>query len=195
MSVHIDVADILRKAGIATGATMSSNEPVAARPLRQAVATGSTRATAGKHGDRHGTAKAHPTETGEHHALRRELAALAGRMNIAAERLERVDDEWLALLARMPADSLPAYLLALDDMATRQAGEIPADDTAAICCAGCGPVYAHPSIAAVLPIVNGWPRVLGCPWCAIRKAGGRLPRPDIASADCASFIPKPGVEP
>jgi len=36
-------------------------------------------------------------------------------------------------------------------------------------------------IAAALPVVTGWPRALGCPWCAIRKADGAIPRPNAAT--------------
>jgi hypothetical protein len=47
-------------------------------------------------------------------------------------------------------------------------------------CQQCGPVWIHPDIVAALPMVNGWPRALGCPWCFVRKAGGPIPRPEHA---------------
>lgn len=195
MSVHIDVADVLRKARSATGTTESHHKPVTTQPLHQAAATGVTGATTDALGAEHGIPKPHATAARERAALRCGLAALADHLNIATDRLERIDDEWLALLVRMPTDSLPTFLLALHDMATRHAGEVPADDTAVICCAGCGPVYAHPTTAAVLPVVDGWPRALGCPWCAIRKTGGQVPRPNIDCTGCARFISTPRAAP
>jgi len=59
------------------------------------------------------------------------------------------------------ADVLRALLSMLLDDADRKAGRVPQGDTAAILCRHCGPVYVAPSIAAVLPVVNGWPRALG----------------------------------
>lgn len=79
--------------------------------------------------------------------------------------------------------------LALDDTATRWAGKVPLDETAPIYCTQCGPVWTHPAVAAVLPVVDGWPRALGCPWCFIRKAGGYVPRPLVTCDTCASFQP------
>lgn len=66
---------------------------------------------------------------------------------------------------------------------------MPFDDTAPIYCERCGPVWVHPDVAAVLPVVDGWPRALGCPWCFIRKAGGYVPRPPVTCETCASFQP------
>ncbi|MBB6246183.1 hypothetical protein [Rhodanobacter sp. A1T4] len=66
------------------------------------------------------------------------------------------------------------------DTDDRHAGRVPAGDTAAMHCELCGPVWIHPSIAEVLPVVDHWPRALGCPWCFVRKAGGYIPRPSVA---------------
>jgi hypothetical protein len=111
-------------------------------------------------------------------STRDHLLKLADRLGIDSAPVRRIADADLALWATVPNDSLRTYLLALDDTATRQAGKVPLADTAAIHCRRCGPVYVHPGIAAVLPVVAGWPRALGCPWCAIRKAGGTIPRPE-----------------
>lgn len=119
------------------------------------------------------------------------LLALADRLGVDRAAVVRIPSAELPLWAGVPAELLPAYLLAADDTTTRQAGKVPLDDTAAIHCAHCGPVYAHADIAAVLPVVNGWPRALGCPWCAIRKAGGYVPRPHVTCEGCASFRPDP----
>lgn len=67
-----------------------------------------------------------------------------------------------------------ALLLVAGDNAARQAGKVLLDDTAAIHCQHCGPVYVHPSIAVVLPVVDGWPCALGCPWCVVHKTGGYM---------------------
>lgn len=73
------------------------------------------------------------------------------------------------------------------DADDRRAGRVPAGDTARMLCNGCGPVWIHPDIAAVLPVVDGWPRALGCPWCFVRKAGGYIPRPSVTCEGCGHF--------
>jgi hypothetical protein len=75
------------------------------------------------------------------------------------------------------------------DTDDRHAGRVPAGDTARMLCKGCGPVWIHPTIAEVLPVVDGWPRALGCPWCFVRKAGGYIPRPPVACESCRHFTP------
>lgn len=78
----------------------------------------------------------------------------------------------------MDTAAMRAMLSMLADDADRRALRRPKDDTAAILCRKCGPVWIHPSIAAVLPVVDGWPRALGCPWCFIHpKEGMAIPRP------------------
>ena len=122
-------------------------------------------------------------------AIRARLLKLADRLGIDGTHVHRIPSADLTLWTAIPDGSLRAFLLALDDTATLQAGKVPAGETAAIHCARCGPVYVHPSIAAVLPVVDGWPRALGCPWCAIRKAGGYIPRPRVTCETCASYRP------
>lgn len=119
------------------------------------------------------------------------LRALAERFGIDPAHVERVRAAVLALWVAIPVEALPAYLRDLDDNATRQAGRVPAGDTAPILCARCGPVWAHPSIAAALPKVAGWPRALGCPWCHVRNAGGYLPRPPVQCEGCGHFTADP----
>lgn len=105
-----------------------------------------------------------------------------------------------ALVDRIPVSDLPAcaelsdkaaraLLSMLSDDADRGAGRVPTGHTAAILCRSCGPVFLHPSIAAVLPVVDGWPRALGCPWCLIRVRGIAIPRPHVTCADCLHRIP------
>jgi len=115
------------------------------------------------------------------------LRTLAERFGIDPAHVERIQLDELALWGVVVAESLPAYLQALEDNATRHAGLVPADDTAPILCAHCGPVWAHPSIAAVLPVVESWPRAAGCPWCFVRKTSGYLPRPPVKCEACISF--------
>lgn len=105
------------------------------------------------------------------------LLALADRLDIDRSTVARIPSADLLRWASVPAGALLAYLRGLDAAATRQAGKVPVGDTAAIHCTHCGPVYVHPGIAAVLPVVAGWPLTLGCPWCHVRKAGGIIPRP------------------
>lgn len=125
------------------------------------------------------------------HAIdtRTDLLALADRLAVDRDHVHRLDNDGLALLAAIGEGGMRAFLLAADDAATRQAGKVPLDDTAAIYCTHCGPVFVHPAIAKVLPVVAGWPRAAGCPWCAIRKAGGYVPRPRVACETCTSFKP------
>lgn len=71
-----------------------------------------------------------------------------------------------------------AYLQCLADTAARKMGKVADGDTAGIICRRCGKVFVHPSVAAVLPVVGGWPRALGCPWCFVHLPKGvSLPRP------------------
>ncbi|MEW9624689.1 hypothetical protein [Rhodanobacter geophilus] len=135
------------------------------------------------------TVEAAPTDPAVRVDTRAALLALADRLGVDRAAVARIPSADLPLWAAVPGDHLPDYLRALGDAATRQAGKVPVDDTAPIYCAHCGPVFVHPSIAAVLPMVAGWPRALGCPWCAIRKAGGYVPRPCITCETCTTFQP------
>lgn len=115
------------------------------------------------------------------------LLALADRLAVDRDHVHRLDDDGLILLAAIGEGGMRAFLLAAEDAATREAGKAPVGDTAAIYCTHCGPVYAHPDIADVLPVVDGWPRAAGCPWCVIRKAGGYVPRPHVTCATCTHW--------
>lgn len=117
------------------------------------------------------------------------LLALADRLAVDRDHVHRLDDDGLTLLAAIGEGGMRAFLLAAEDAATRKAGKVPPTDTAAIHCAHCGPVHVHPDIAAVLPVVAGWPRAAGCPWCAIRKVGGYVPRPRVTCESCTHRKP------
>ena len=147
---------------------IAENKPVLLAALRQPVA--------------------HPENSGSVDT-RTALLALADQLGIDRGIVVRIPFADLPLWASVPAEALRAYLLAADDAATRQTGKVPLDDTASIYCAHCGPVYVHPDIAAVLPVVDDWARAIGCPWCAIRKAGGYVPRPRITCTACTPFQP------
>lgn len=122
---------------------------------------------------------------------RSRLLALAAAEWIDAAHVHRLHDADLAECLGLDDGQRVIFLRMLDDTASRHAGRVPLDDTAAVYCARCGPVYVHPEIAAVLPVVGGWPRALGCPWCFVRKAGGFIPRPPVTCAECAHYLPDP----
>ena len=84
-------------------------------------------------------------------------------------------------------DFLRSYLAALADSALRNRGHVPEGATAAALCAHCGPIWLHPSVAAVAPVVAGWPRVLGCPWCHVANAAA-IPRPSVTCGACRHFM-------
>ena len=106
--------------------------------------------------------------------LRAHLLVLAAAAQVDPHHVHRVLDPDLADYAGLSDAQLTACLHMMADTADRNAGRVPAGDTAVMHCEGCGPVYIHPDIAAVLPMVGGWPRALGCPWCSVRRAGGTV---------------------
>lgn len=119
--------------------------------------------------------------------LRAHLMALAAGVGIDVLHVCRLDDADVAACIGLDLRQLADYVSMLSDTAERHAGRVPLNDAAAIHCEQCGPVWIHPTIAEVLPVVDGWPRALGCPWCLVRKAGGYIPRPPVAREGCANF--------
>jgi hypothetical protein len=115
--------------------------------------------------------------------LRAHLLALAAAGGIDAQHVHRLLDADLIGCIPLEAQQLAAHLAMLDDSAERKAGRIPRGHTASIHCRACGPVWVHPDMAAALPLVAGWPRALGCPWCFVRRAGGYIPRPSLVFSD------------
>lgn len=185
----MSVADILREYGIAAIATKAPRVTVAAQTLVPSHATVATIATGEKYKAGAQPPKPAPASSGDCAGALAALLELADRLGIDPAHVHRIPACDLVLWAAIPGDALRTYLLALDDTATRQAGKVPLNDTAAIHCHGCGPVYVHPGIAAVLPVVDGWPRALGCPWCFVRKVGGYIPRPRVTCGTCRHFQP------
>ncbi|MGA0585600.1 hypothetical protein ACO2Q2_00435 [Dyella sp. KRB-257] len=142
-----------------------------------------------------------PTPKRDPERTRAFLLAMAARLDVEAATVECMPLAELEATAQQAADVLaingPAitrrflesYLMAWRDTLDRQAGRVPAGHTAPMHCAHCGPVWAHPGMAAALPMVGGWPRALGCPWCFVRQAGGYIPRPRVTCEGCAHFTP------
>lgn len=122
-------------------------------------------------------------------AERLRLLELAAAEVIDAAHVHRLQDADLADCLGLDDHQRSIFLRMLVDTADRHAGRVPLDDTAAMFCKGCGPVWTHPDIAAVLPVVDGWPRALGCPWCFVRKAGLYIPRPMVACENCVHYRP------
>jgi hypothetical protein len=116
----------------------------------------------------------------------RDLAKAEGRAPTLIDRLPVAD---LPEYAGMNDAQLSALLSMLSDDADREAGRVPTGDTAAILCRSCGPVWVHPSVASVLPVVDQYARALGCPWCFIRRRGIAIPRPHVRCRDCRHRIP------
>ncbi len=114
--------------------------------------------------------------------LRTHLLMLAAAAQVDPHHVHRMLDSDLADHAGLSDEQLTACLHMIADTADRNAGLVPAGDTAVMHCIHCGPVYIHPDIAAVLPVVDGLPRGLGCPWCFVRKAGGTVPSPLVSRA-------------
>jgi hypothetical protein len=122
-------------------------------------------------------------------SLRAHLLALAAAEGMDVDHVHRLHDADVAACIGLDVRQLADYLAMLADTADRHAGRVPLDDTAAIHCEQCGPVWIHPTIAEVLPVVDGWPRALGCPWCFVRKTGGYIPRPSVTCEGCRHFTP------
>ncbi len=87
----------------------------------------------------------------------------------------------------LSALALRAYVVALYETAQRELGNRPPRETAAGLCRHCGPVWLAPEVARAAPTANGWPLVLGCPWCHVR-ARQRMPRPPVACGECRHYV-------
>lgn len=167
------IADVLRAHGFATPATQSQRDCVALQTQAGSHATHATHATHAKHTPELVAAKPAPEAT----AMRARLLELAAAAFMDAVPVRALSGSFLRECYGLSDDALRALLSMLRDNTDRRAGRVPAGDTAAILCPYCGPVYVHPSVAAVLPVVDGWPRSIGCPWCFIRKDGLYVPHP------------------
>lgn len=118
--------------------------------------------------------------------IRDRLLRLAAVDSIDPAILHSLPDEDVRACADLPDKSLRAYVRALAETDLRERGVQPDGETARALCAHCGPVWLTPEVAAVAPVVAGWPRVLGCPWCHV-EARRSIPRPLVACGDCERF--------
>lgn len=91
-----------------------------------------------------------------------------------------MDDADVTACAGESDDTLRAYLRALERDAGMDAGIVPFDWQATAHCEGCGPVHLWAPL-----------RVIACPWCFRRKAGKRIPRPQVRCGDCIHYLPDP----
>jgi hypothetical protein len=97
------------------------------------------------------------------------LLSIADAEMIDPELVHRLPADVVEICTGLAKETLRAYLRALRDTALRERGNVPGDETAAALCRHCGPIWLHPAVARVVPVVDGWPRVLGCPWCHVRN--------------------------
>ncbi len=105
----------------------------------------------------------------------RRLAEVEGLPRALVDRLTAADlhpDHGAHLLNDA---GLRRWLHVLQEGGGMRQGIVPAGWTQACTCARCGPVL----------LWTGAPsRVLGCPWCHVRRAGGPVPRPAVTCATC-----------
>ena len=108
--------------------------------------------------------------------MRVRLASLANTEGVDTDLVHRLADDDVAACAGLSSETLRCYVLMLRDSELRELGQCPPDETATILCRHCGVVFAHPAVAAVLPVVRGMPTALGCPWCHVKNRQ-TMPRP------------------
>lgn len=108
--------------------------------------------------------------------LRANLLAIC-RSHLLPERLAvDLPDADLQGCEELTADGLLHFLRCRLERESMQRGIAPAGWTQASHCARCGPIL----IWQRAPVHD----VIGCPWCAIRRAGGTVPRPAVTCATC-----------
>jgi hypothetical protein len=107
------------------------------------------------------------------------LERIAAAEEIDQQLVRNLPDSEVEDCRDLPANALGSYVRALRDSDMRLRGEVPPDETAVAMCRLCGPVWVHPNVATSAPMVDGWPQVLGCPWCHVRRVGGHIPRPPV----------------
>lgn len=150
---------------------------------RNSAATESKNATQ-QRGDFEGAFVAHPkSEVAE---LRQHLTSLTNAEFLDIELIEQLGELDVAACAGLSDECLVAYVHALHDGKQLELGKPLPDDTARAMCRHCGPVFIDPSIAAVAPVVDGWPRILGGACCHVRNRKV-LPRPTVTCSACSHF--------
>jgi hypothetical protein len=118
--------------------------------------------------------------------IRAQLYAIARAEFIDARLIDRITPADLAECDGCSLDTLRAYVRALHATEQRERGRKPEAETAVVFCRSCGPVWLSPEVARVAPAVDGWPRVLGCPWCHVRNRKA-IPRPPVNCDGCIHF--------
>ena len=119
-----------------------------------------------------------PQTAAEPDALRAKLRELADREGLPLALVDGLTDADLAPEngAPMLGDAaLVRWLHTRHENARMRQGIVPPGWTQASYCHHCGPVKLWQGAPAT---------VLGCPWCHVRRAGGKVARPVIACASC-----------
>lgn len=75
---------------------------------------------------------------------------------------------------------LTAYALAIYQRMQREKGIVPDGWNVRAHCEGCGIVWLWEGCDLA--------RIIACPWCTIRVAGGRFPRPSVTCGTCLHFV-------
>jgi hypothetical protein len=114
------------------------------------------------------------------------LLAFANAEYLDSDVIERLDELDVVACAGLSDECLIAYVRALHDGQQLELGKALPEDTARAMCRHCGPVFIHPSIAAIAPMIDDWPRVLGCRCCHVRNRRA-MPRPRVHCGDCKHF--------
>lgn len=118
------------------------------------------------------------------------LLGLAAAEWIEPAHVHRLHDDEVEMCLDLDDGQCVIFLRQLVDTATRHSGRAPDCDIAPVHCHHCGPVWLDPALAAVLPVVAGWPQALGCPWCHVRNRQ-TIPRPKVRCGECRNFIRDP----
>lgn len=113
----------------------------------------------------------------ENHAR---LLHLADAEGVDAAHVHRLHADDLAACEGLDDATLRGYLRALETAARMDAGLVPDGYSHAVQCDGCGPVW----LWAGAPLL-----VKACPWCFRRKAGKRIPRPQVTCGGCRHYLP------
>lgn len=117
-------------------------------------------------------------------AMRAHLLAIC-RSHLLPERLvAELPDADLIDCELLSPEGLVRWLHVLDENRRMRQGIAPDGWTHPSYCRRCGPVLLWQGAPPV---------VLGCPWCHVRRAGGRLPRPAVTCATCTHQQLRPGT--
>ena len=99
------------------------------------------------------------------------------RSHLLPERLAvDLPDADLAGCEELSADGLLHFLRCRLERESMQRGIAPAGWMQASYCARCGPIL----IWQGAPVHD----LIGCPWCHVRRSGGKVPRPAVTCATC-----------